>query len=122
MSIKNSWNHLGDIMHETTAPNQQCVRVERALAITVVVVLLLAVCTFARVGAFASFEYSHIIGFSCIGISAFIALVKGSLLSLKCCESYIKFRSNNSFAVGEVTITKEDLKYAHPSPHFSHFL
>jgi len=111
---RNSYTRLLDLINATTAPSQEFVCIERVLAITVVALLLLATCAFAKVGVFATFEYSHLIGFSCIGIATFIVFMKGILLSLQYCKSQITVRADHSFTCKPVTITEEDRKNAIP--------
>jgi ABC-type enterochelin transport system permease subunit len=102
------------VMNETTAPNKQFVCVERALAIAMVVLLIVAACAFAKIGAFANFDYSHIIGFSCMSLSAFFALIKGTLLSLQCCKSYVRVKAHTRFRCTKVTITEKEKRNAIP--------
>lgn len=70
---KNSYVHLLHVIHENRAPNghfvtleRAVVILERAVVITTIAFLIVAACAFAKVGAFASCDYSQAIGFSCL--------------------------------------------------------
>jgi len=114
MSIKrNGWGQLLCVIEATTPKNKHIVRAEKVvLAVTLVALLALAACSFAKVGFFASCDYSHIIGWSCLGLSAAVVLIKGILLSLKCNESYISEHARERFRCKTVVITEEDMQNA----------
>ncbi len=92
----NCYDRLCRTMLETRARSPQFTHAEGVLAITMVALLVLAACALGRVGLFASFDYSRIIGFSCIGLSASLLLIKAALSSLVCCESSLRPRGTVS--------------------------
>lgn len=115
VETKNLCSHLHGLMHDTTPRSEGFVHGERALVITALVLLIVAALAFGKVGAFASFDSSSIVGFSCLGGIALIALIKGFFLSLPCCSSYLVSHARDSGSwvqAKTVTFTDEDRKNA----------
>lgn len=115
MAVENNnfYSHLHGLMHDTTPSSHGFVRGERALVITALVLLIVAALAFGKVGAFANFDSSSIVGFSCLGGVALIALIKGFFLSLPCCKSYIVSHARTGGSWGQgvpVTFTDEHRK------------
>lgn len=93
----NICGHLSALQRDMDMRQDHYLQWERVLLITALALLIVAFLAIGKVGAFASFDSSSIVGFSCIGATAFIALIKGFFLSLPCCTDCLMSHTKNTW-------------------------